>query len=121
MRLLWKQRELKEKRRAKEYGRLLFAKKEQLLTEEYEALNPSHDSSEMSDRDFQIALIKSIMRRLEAVAGLKTGAWAVTIEHHDGVLKGHQEVVVIACRADDSLLKYEAQKIYIWQPESTEI
>ena len=108
---LEKQRELKEKRRAKEYGRLLFAKKEQLLTEEYEALNPSHDSSEMSDRDFQIALIKSIMRRLEAVAGLKTGAWAVNIEHHDGVLKGHQEVVVIACRADDSLLKYEAQKI----------
>ena len=108
---LEKQRELKEKRRAKEYGRLLFAKKEQLLTEEYEALNPSHDSSEMSDRDFQIALIKSLMRRLEAVAGLKTGAWAVNIEQNDGVLKGHQEVVVIACRADDSLLKYEAQKI----------
>ena len=107
---LEKQRELKEKRRAKEYGRLLLAKKTQLLTEEYEKLNPSNDSSEMSDRDFQIALIKSIIRRLEAVAGLKTGAWLVEIENKDGI-RGHQEVIIIACRADDSVLKYEAQKI----------
>ena len=108
---LEKQRELKEKRRAKEYGRLLFAKKEQLLTEEYEMLNPSGDSSAMSDRDFQIALIKSIIRRLEAVAGLKTGAWLVKSDNHDSGLTGHKEVVIIACRAHDRLLKYEAQKI----------
>ncbi len=107
---LEKQRALKEKRRAKEYGRLLLAKKKQLLTEEYESLNPSGDSSEMTDREFQVTLIKSIIRRLEAVAGLKTGAWLVKTDSIEGVAS-KKEVIIIACRADDNLLKYEAQKI----------